>query len=131
LKLKNLIKKLLWRTEIDEAKIDAVCESIRDIAIGYKNKTINTSDEINTYFNQFKIELEQLVKIMDHDNSSYAVGKNISIADVLVYCLITVTLNAHKSVVYDIAGQIPKIRNIVISVSSIPAVREWTKQYPV
>jgi glutathione S-transferase len=126
----------MGKTDTDEARIDAICESIRDIKDGFKNlshyQKLRTDEEKDNYFTlQLKKELVDLTKLMDHDESPYVIGSRLSLADISIYCLITITFNIHRDIVYNIAGRIPKIRDCIIKIANIPEVREWTKQYPI
>ncbi len=125
----------MGKTDLEEAKIDSLCECIRDIKEDYKKlshcQILSTDKEKDDYFTvQLKNDLMALVKLMDTE-SLYAVGDHLSLVDICIYCLVTVTFVEHKELMYNVAGRIPKIRDIVIKISNIKAVREWTKKYPV
>jgi glutathione S-transferase len=127
---------LMGKTLLEEAKIDSVCEYIENIREHYKNIThyqkLNTDINKNNYFTEHvKQELDNLVEILESDNTPYAIGNKLSLADICIYTLITVDFNDHKDLIYSVAGRIKKIRNIMVRVSNIPEVREWTKIYPV
>ncbi len=125
----------MGKTDLEEARIDSICECIRDIKDDYKKlshyQKLRTDEEKDNYFTvQLKNDLLALVKLMDTEGP-YAVGNHLSLVDICIYCLVTVTFDDHKELIYSIAGRIPKIRDIVIKVSNIRSVREWTKKYPV
>lgn len=127
---------LMGKTLYEEAKIDSICECVRDIHEEYKKlsnyQKLKSDREKNNYFTiKLKDELEKLTSILDPENTPYSVGERLSLADISIYVLITVLFNDHKSIVFDVAGRIKKIRNIVIKVSNLSAVREWTRKYPV
>lgn len=127
---------LMGKTLLEEAKIDSVCEYIKDIREHYKNIThyqkLKTDIDKHNYFTEHvKHELENLTRILESDNTPYAIGNKLSLADICIYTLITVDFNDHKDIIFPIAGRIKKIRNIVVKISNIPEVREWTKIYPV
>lgn len=127
---------LMGKTLFEEAKIDCVCEHIRNIREKYKNlnhyQKLKSDISKNNYFTEhLKQELENLVCILEPDNTPFSVGNKISLADICIYTLITVDMNDHKELAFPIAGKIKKIRNVIIKVSNIPEVREWTKTYPV
>jgi glutathione S-transferase len=127
---------LMGKTLLEEAKIDSVCEYIENIREHYRGIThyqkLKTDTDKHNYFTEHvKQELENLVRILESENMPYAIGNKLSLADICIYTLITVDFNDHKDIIYSIAGRIKKIRNIVVRVSNIPEVREWTKMYPV
>lgn len=114
---------------IEEARIDAVCECIRDIKDRYQKVRSGTEEEKHTYFTQtFANELSNLSKVLDHD-TKYAVGNKLSLADVSIYCLVTQFYD-NKSV-RDIAANIPRVRDIVMRVASRPEIRIYLQDRPV
>ncbi len=108
---------------LDEAKIDAVCECIRDIKDRYQKIRSGTDEEKTTYFSQtIHVEFTDLTKTLD--NGKYAVGNKLSLADVSIYCLVSQFYD-NKEVVKNVAANIPKIRDIVIRVAARPEIRAY------
>lgn len=127
---------MMGKTLFEEAKIDCVCEHIRNIKENYKHltnyqKLKSERDKHNYFTEHLKQELESLTHILEPDTTPFSVGNKLSLADLYIYTLITVDMNDHKDLAFPVAGKIKKIRNIIIKVSNIPEVREWTKTYPV
>jgi len=114
---------------LEEAKIDAVCECIRDIKDRYQKIRSGTEEEKTVYFSQtLHNELSDLVKVFD-DGTKYSIGNKLSLADVSVYCLVTQFYD-NKDSVKNIAANIPRIRDIVIKVASRPEVRVYLQDRP-
>src|SRR6185369_13884065 len=80
---------LMGNCLLEEAKIDAVCECIRDIKDRYQKVRSGTDEEKTNYFSKTLVtELSDLVKVLD-DGTKCAIGNKLSLADVSIYCLIT------------------------------------------
>lgn len=113
----------------EEAKIDAVCECIRDIKDRYQKIRSGTDDEKAVYFNQTLVaELSDLVKVLDQ-NTKFAIGNKLSLADVSIYCLVTQFYD-NKEAAKNIAANIPRLRDIVIRVASRPEIRVYLQDRP-
>ena len=114
---------------MEEAKIDAVCECIRDIKDRYQKVRSGTDEEKANYFNNvLPTEFSDLAKVLD-TNTKYAIGNKLSLADVSIYCLVTQFYD-NKDPVKNAAANIPRIRDIVIRVASRPEVRVYLTDRP-
>jgi len=112
----------------EEARIDAVCECIRDIKDRYQKVRTSSDDEKTNYFTKDLIsELESLVKTLD-TGTKFAIGNKLSLADVSIYTLITQFYDNKE--VLNIAGNIPKIRDTVMKVATRPEIRVWIQDRP-
>lgn len=113
--------------ELEAAKIDAICESIRD----FKDKYLQNKDN-EKYFEEilFK-DLNDLVKVLGN-SSCFAVGDKVSLADITIYNFVTNFFkeNLNKKYVIPLAGQIDKIREIVINIASRPEIIVWKQKRP-
>lgn len=115
---------LMGTNLLEEARIDAVCECIRDIKERYqKIRTGNESEKLNYFQVVLPTEFSDLVKVLDSD-TKYAIGNKISLADVSIYCLITQFYD-NKDALKNIAANIAKIRDIIIKVASRPEIRVY------
>ncbi len=115
---------------LEEAKIDAICECIRDIKDRYQKIRAGTDEEKANYFNfNLQTELVDLAKVLDQ-STKCAVGNRLSLADISIYCLVTQFYD-NKDSVKNIAANIPKIRDIVIKVATRPEVRVYLSDRPV
>jgi glutathione S-transferase len=112
---------LMGKSDLEEAKIDSLCECIRDIGEEYKK--LQDKDDLT----QLKSKLISFSNLLDPEGP-YSVGSHLSLVDISIYCLVTVTF---KKQMFDIVGRIPKLRDVVIKISNISVIREWTKIYPV
>jgi len=109
----------------EEARIDAICECVKDIKEDYQK--IRHNSDNSTYFLNLHKDFKNLEKALD-ENTSYAIGNKLSLADVYIYYLVTQFYDNKK--VLDIAGHIPRIRDIVTKVASRPEVRVWIMGRP-
>lgn len=110
---------------LEEARIDSICECVRDIKEHYAK--MNFSQQLE-YFHDggvFEKELHSLVNVLDF-SSKFAVGSSLSLADVSIYSLIT----HHKPEALEIAGKNARIRDIVMKVASRPEVVVWMQKRP-
>jgi len=115
---------------VEEAKIDSVCECIRDIKDRYQKIRSSTDEEKSIYFNEtLATEFSNLSKVLDID-TKYAIGNRLSLADVSIYCLVTQFFD-NKEAVKNIAAYIPRIRDIIIRVASRPEIRVYLTDRPV
>lgn len=117
---------LMGSNEIEEARVDAICECIRDIKERYK-----MHEDKESYFeDMFENELNLLVDVFDKDKL-YCVGDKLSLADVLLYTFITQYFTEdNKNRSLDISSNNYRIRNIVIKVAECPEVIEWLNKRP-
>ncbi len=115
---------LMGSNLFEESKIDAVCECIRDIKDRYQKVKSGTDEEKANYFlNVLPTEFSDLAKVLDQD-TKYAIGNKLSLADVSIYCLITQFYD-NKEPVKNVAANIPRIRDIVIRVAARPEIRVY------
>lgn len=120
---------LMGTNLLEEAKIDTVCECIRDIKDRYQKIRSGTNEEKDHYFSTIlPNEFADLVKVLD-SSTKYAIGNKLSLADVNIYCLVTQFYD-NKEAVKNIAASIPRIRDIVIKVASKPEVRVYLQDRP-
>jgi glutathione S-transferase len=120
---------LMGNDLLEEAKIDAVCECIRDIKDRYQKVRSGTDEEKANYFNNvLPNEFYDLAKVLDVD-TKYAVGNKLSLADVSIYCLVTQFYD-NKEPAKNAAANIPRIRDIVIRVASRPEIRIYLTDRP-
>lgn len=107
--------------DLESAKIDALCETVRDIRERYyKNKQ---NEEYLTI--GIKEDLEMLTYLMDSENG-FSVGSKLSLADVSIY---TLTTQLDK-IALDSVGTVSRIRHIVMKVASEPAIIVWCQRRP-
>jgi glutathione S-transferase len=120
---------LMGSNLLEEAKIDAVCECIRDIKDRYQKVRSGTDEEKANYFsNVLPVEFADLAKVLDTD-TKYAIGNKLSLADVSIYCLVTQFYD-NKDPAKNTAANIPRIRDIVMRVASRPEVRVYLTDRP-
>lgn len=112
--------RFLGNSPMEEAKIDSICEHIRDIKHRYESMYKN--DTSKYYGEVLSEELKNLVNTFD-ENTTFAIGEKISLADVTIYHLITHYYDSGE--IKKIVTGIPRIMNIVMRVASRPEIRVY------
>ena len=124
---------MMGSTLIESARIDSICEAVRDIKDLYQSVRKTPEEEkqqaMDKWFNETLVErLNLLSNLCDSDNS-YCVGNSLSLADVVIYCLVTQFFD-NKEGSMNAASQNKTISSIVENISSISAVKEWLSKRP-
>jgi prostaglandin-H2 D-isomerase / glutathione transferase len=105
----------------EDARIDSVCEYIRDIKEKY------VSDPKEYFSKNLHNDLMGLLNLFDKD-TPFSIGHKLSLADVSIYSLITQYFENKDALA--IAGKIPRIRDIILKVASRPEIRVWILDRP-
>jgi glutathione S-transferase len=118
---------LMGSNKIEEAKIDSICECIRDIKERYQS--IKKTDGINKYFEEtIYNELEKLSKVLDN-KSKLAVGEKLSLADITIYMFIKEYFDRSEEVIEQ-AKKIKRYYSIIEELDKHDKLQEWFKQRP-
>jgi glutathione S-transferase len=118
---------LMGSNKIEEAKIDSICECIRDIKERYQS--IKKTDGINKYFEEtIYNELEKLSKVLDN-KSKLAVGEKLSLADITIYMFIKEYFDRSEEVIEQ-AKKIKRYDSIIEELDKHDKLQEWFKQRP-
>ena len=127
---------MMGSTLIESARIDSICEAVRDIKDLYQSVRKTPEEErqqaMDKWFNETLVErLNLLSNLCDSNNldNSFSVGNELSLADVVIYCLITQFFD-NKEGSMNAASQNKTISSIVENISSISAVKEWLNKRP-
>jgi len=113
---------------IEEARIDAVCECVRDIKERYFKIKSSSPDQGGDPGALLEDEFMGLQNVLDLEKP-WAIGDNLSLADVTIYHLVTQFYD-NKEAVKIIAASIPKIRDIVIKVGMRPEISTYITNRP-
>lgn len=122
---------LMGENDIEAARIDSLCECIRDFKDAYQSvrKADDKEQAMNEWFTKTLVEklglLENLV-----DGEGFSVGKKVSLSDVVIFAFITQFFD-NKEASMNATLATPKIRSVVEKVSSVPQVVSWLEKRPV
>lgn len=119
--------------EFEEARIDSICESVRDVTeLCYKADSLYSDREKEEFYrSKFKEELDKLTKVITKNDPmglSYAVGSSISRADIAIYHLAW-TYSKYTSV-EEIIQNNERISHIVRNVEKQPGISVWVERRP-
>ena len=121
---------LMGNTEIENARIDSICECIRDFKDMYQKVRVAEDKEeaMNEWFTVTLVErLTLLENLLDSD--SFSVGSKLSLSDVVIYSFITNFFD-NKEASMNATLATPKLRKIVDNVHSLPEMKEWLEKRP-
>ena len=123
---------LMGSNLLEEARIDAIGECIRDIKDAYqKVRRIENPDEkvkgLEEWFSEtLPTRMELLEKVLDEE---FAVGSSLSLADVQLFSFITQFFD-NKEGASNAINNCPGIRNSVDKVANLEEVKEWINTRP-
>ena len=113
---------------IESARIDSICEAVRDIKDLYqsvrKSPQEKKEEAMNTWFNETLVERINLLSNLCDTEGQYCVGNNLSLADVVIYCLVTQFFdNVEGSM--NASSQNKIIHSIVTNICNLESVKNW------
>ena len=121
---------------LEEAKIDSLCECIRDIKDTYQSVRKLPDDKkiegLKCWFNDTLVQRVTLLENAIHDNISdkYSVGDKLSLSDVVIYTFISEFFDDKESAKLAISN-CPRLVNIVDNVSNNSRLISWLRSRPV
>lgn len=123
---------LMGNSEIQSAKIDSICECVRDFKDMYqkvrKIEGEEKDNEMNKWFSETLVErLELLEKSID--SKDFSVGCNLSLADIVLFTFITEFFD-DKDSAFNSTETTPKIRNIIEYVGKLERIKDWIEKRP-
>lgn len=118
----------MGNSNYERARIDSICETVRDIKDRYYKNKSSSDTEKEEYFKGLENELIQFSKTLDTQSENFAVGDKMSLADITIYHLITQF--ASDNVFLEAGGKIPKIRKIVVHVAKQQGLIKWLSIRP-
>ena len=123
---------MMGQNEIQNAKIDSICESVRDIKDTYqkiRNTQEKKEESMNIWFNETLPERLNLLSNLFDKEGIYCINKNISLADIVIFSLLTQFFdNVTDSM--NAASKNSRIIKIINSISDIEEVKKWIKERP-
>lgn len=116
----------------EAAKIDSICECVRDIKEHYFNlkKSVDYNEE--EYFkNILPQKILELAKVINSRGPmQYSVGDKLSLADIVIFSFIT-DFFTNKEAAMKACSKSIKISSIVSGVNSIESIKEYLSNRPV
>lgn len=118
---------MMGSNDIECGMIDAICEVIRDIKDAYqKVRKVEENEKEEAMKEWFTVTIVERLKLLNDivNDNSYCVGNKLSLADVVLYSLITQFFtdvdSAKKAIEHTV-----NLKKIVENVESISEVKEW------
>lgn len=119
---------LMGTTPIESARIDSICESVRDIKEAYKQH--KRDDKLTEWFETVLPErLVLLENLFDPEPSDYLIGNQTSLADIVVYSLITHFFDNTEGA-YKATKGATRVRRSVDVLAETPQIKKWIAERP-
>ena len=124
---------MMGENELDAARIDSICECVRDFKDMYQKVRFLPEAERSEGMNQwFTVTLVERLGLLENllGEEGFSVGDKLSLSDVVLFCFITQFFD-NKEAAYNATLATPRLRKIVDSVSQNEKVVTWLKERPV
>ena len=124
---------MMGENELDAARIDSICECVRDFKDMYQKVRFLPEAERSEGMNQwFTVTLVERLGLLENllGEEGFSVGDKLSLSDVVLFCFITQFFD-NKEAAYNATLATPRLRKIVDSVSQNEKVVRWLKERPV
>ena len=123
---------LMGGSDVDAARIDAICECVRDFKDMYQPLRKLEGDEkeegMKKWFSETLVERLELLET-NLDSEDFSVGNNLSLADVVLFTFITQFFDDKESAM-KATETTPKIRGVINHVASLNRIKRWLKLRP-
>jgi glutathione S-transferase len=120
---------LMGDSELECARIDAICECVRDLKDLYQGVRKAENRE-NAMVEWFTVTLVDKLKLLENQLSGdYCVGSRVSLADIVLFTFITQFFD-NKEESMNATSVTPKIRGVVDNISSIDSIKDWLNNRP-
>jgi glutathione S-transferase len=123
---------LMGNNELEAAKIDSICEWVRDFKTDYQ--TVRKTDEskrdeaMNNWFSE---TLPSKLNSLEHlVSSTFSVGGRLSLADVSLFSFLTQFFDNTEGATNSM-NNTPNIKSVVDTVSNLDSVKHWLATRPV
>ena len=129
---------LMGDTDLESARIDSICECIRDFKDLYQRVRKTTEEEreesLRIWFNETLVEkldlLENIVGLdMDLGDVLYSVGNKLSLADVVIFAFTTQFFDDKVSARNAMRNS-PKLKTIVDTLDTNSKIMNWIEKRP-
>lgn len=123
---------MMGETDLEAAKIDSLCEYVRDFKDLYQK--VRASEDKETAMNQwFTVTLVEKLKLLEEilgDNDGFSVGDKLTLSDVVLFTFITQFFD-NKEASLNATLVAPKLRKIIDRVKELPEVVKWLNNRPI
>jgi len=123
---------MMGSSDVESARIDAICEVIRDIKEAYQNvRKVEEDKKEDAMKEWFSETLVERLKLLDGivDGGLHCVGDKLSLADVVLYCLITQFFTDVESAKKAVE-KTSNLKKVVEHVKSNSQVKKWLNSRP-
>ena len=122
---------MMGDSDIEEAKIDSICETIRDFKTEYQSvrklKEEEKESGMNKWFNEtLPMKLEVLDVLI---GNVYSVGNKVSLADISIFSFITQFFD-NKELAFNSMKDAGNIRSVVENVNNQESISKWLNDRP-
>ena len=119
---------LMGSNDIEMAKIDSICECIRDFKTAYqtvrKLPDNEKKDGMYKWFNEtLPKKMEDLEILVNH---TYSIGNKVSLSDVTLYSFIREFFD-NKEGALNAIKKTPNIASVVKNIENLNSIKEWVK----
>ena len=124
---------MMGNTLIESARIDSICEAVRDIKDAYQTVRKTSEEEkdnaMNIWFNETLVQRLNLLSNLFDSEGLYCINNQLSLADVILYSLLTQFFdNVECSM--NAASQNQRVLDIVNNIGSLESVKNWIEKRP-
>jgi len=121
---------MMGSSDIEYAKIDSICESVRDLKDMYQ-KVRSAEDRDSAMNKWFTVTLVERLTLFENllGDDGYSVGSNTSLSDITLYSFITNFFD-NKEASMNATLVAPKLRKIIERVDILPQMVKWLQNRP-
>jgi len=121
---------MMGSSDIESAKIDSICECVRDFKDMYQK--VRVSEDKETAMNEwFTVTLVERLTLLENllGNEGFSVGSSTSLSDIVLYSFITNFFD-NKEASMNATLATPNLRKIIDRIHSLPEMIEWLEKCP-
>ena len=127
---------MFGQNDVEAAKIDAICEYVRDFKQEYqKTRALKGAEREAGMATWFEKTLPERLGALDaivasQDDGKFAVGGARSLADITLYCFVTQFFDNAEGARKAAEAAAPRIHRVVGAVEETPEVQSWIAARP-
>jgi glutathione S-transferase len=118
--------------DVENAQIDAICESVRDFKEMYQKVRGKGEDSVSGTKEWFTVTLVECLSLLENQlvgEGGFCVGNTMSLADVVLFTFVTEFFD-NKEASYNTTLATPKIRSVIDRVAKEESVLGWLESRP-
>jgi len=118
--------------DVENAQIDAICESVRDFKEMYQKVRGKGEDIVSGMNEWFTVTLVERLSLLENQlvgEDGFCVGNMMSLADVVLFTFVTEFFD-NKEASYNATLATPKIRSVIDRVAKEESVLGWLESRP-